>query len=55
LIKKYSELCGHETKFKNHENANLASMKSNSCHAHFCEKGIFSHDLRLGGAISELA
>ena len=29
------------------ENANLASMKSNTCNAHFCEKGIFSHDHRV--------
>ena len=29
------------------ENANLASMKSDTCNAHFCEKGIFSHDHRV--------
>src|SRR3989304_1513116 len=29
------------------ENANSASMKSDTCNAHFCEKGIFSHDHRV--------
>ena len=28
------------------ENANLASMNPNACNAHFCKKGIFSHDRR---------